>query len=341
MGNRIHGRQSETGCTPKESRLSRPPTSNWKQERYRRGTAYQVATALADELLDVCRDMIGVHHLNSDQLLSDVPPEVVLFGKSLAMEDLKQKLVRICSTSVSVLLQGEIGVGKAVLSRFIHKCSSWLEGPYRRVNCAALPCSFGYLNLSTLPRLSQTGRSPAGIGETDFPPLGTIFLDQVSELNPRLQYQISNALAERDLAKMLQQPSEEKGVRIIGANIRSLHQEVRVGRFRPELFYRLAVVTIDVPPLRNRIEDLPELIEYFRLRYTSKLKTASRPFPASLVSRALSYRWPGNIRELESFVCRCVLLGCDRCSLGDGNPISKGNRECESKCGSYIFGAET
>lgn len=279
--------------------------------------------------------------LHSDHLLSDMPPEVVLFGKSLAMRDLKHKLVRICSTTVSVLLQGEIGVGKGMLSRFIHQRSSWLEGPYRRVNCAALPGSLGYLDLFALPRLSQTDRSPGGVVENESHS-GTLFFDQVSELNPRLQYQVSNALAERDLAKMLHQRSAKKNVRIISSNTSNLRQEVRVGRFRPELFYRTAVVTIDVPALRNRIDDLPELIEYFRLRYTSKLNAANKPFPAALVSRALSYRWPGNIRELESFVCRCVLLGCNRCNFGENSPVIKCNRECESRCGAYtLFDTDT
>ena len=274
--------------------------------------------------------MADVQPLNGNQLLSDLSPEAVLFGKSLAIQDLKYKLVRICSSSVSVLLQGEIGVGKGVLSRFIHQRSSWLEGPYSRINCAVLPCSVGNLDLFDLPRLGTIE-----VEEEEHSDSGTLFFDHVSELNPQLQYQVSTALADRDLAKMLHQPSAEKSIRIISSSTRNLRQEVRIGRFRPELFYRMAVVTVDVPPLRNRIEDLPGLIEYFRLRYTSKTNAANRPFPDALVSRAMSYRWPGNIPELESFVCRCLLLGCNRCELEEDEPITGSERECESECALY------
>ena len=282
--------------------------------------------------------MIEVNQVCSNRLLSDVPPEWVLFGKSLAMQDLKHKLVRVCSTSVSVLLQGEVGVGKSLLSRFIHKYSPGLEGPYMRVNCSALSSSLDCLDLFALPKLSRTHCSCCEATENRSPHSGTLFFDQVSDLNPRLQYQVTNALAERDLAKMSHQCSEGKGVRIISANIRSLREEVKLGRFRRELFYRLAVVTIDVPPLRNRVEDIPDLIEYFRLRYTAKLNVTNTPFPADLRSRALSYRWPGNIRELESFVRRFVLLGYDRCTFGEADSAIGCSREWESRCcGSGAF----
>jgi DNA-binding NtrC family response regulator len=274
--------------------------------------------------------MLDVRHLDSSQRFSDLPPEMVLFGKSLAMRELKQKLVRICSSSIAVLLQGEVGVGKSVLSRFIYKHSSWPRGPYIRVNCPGLRGSLDYLDLCALPKLNRNVRSRGGIGENGTPHSGTLFFDQVTELNPQLQYQVWNALAERDVATMPNERSWERQVRIISASTRNLRQQVKLGRFRRELFYRLAEVTLDVPALRNRAEDLPELIEFFRLRYTSRLHAPNRPFPADLLSRASSYRWPGNIRELKNFVYRCVLLGCDRCNPGDSPRAVKCRREFEN-----------
>ena len=245
------------------------------------------------------------------------------------MQQMRRKLTRICPTTVSVLLQGEVGVGKSLISRFIHSHSPGITGPYVSVNCAAL----------SDPSLDKDrfADSEDGVGvvfarvqqDIATSSVGTLFLDQVSELTPQLQQQLSSPLADCDEFKCMDQGSTRGKLRIISASTRDLRQEVKLGRFRRELFYRLAEVTINAPPLRNRTEDLPLISEYLRLRYCAQLGIAGTPFSADLLARMLDYQWPGNIRELENFVCRYVLLGSDHCRFPEPGADTESSPEVD------------
>jgi DNA-binding NtrC family response regulator len=225
------------------------------------------------------------------------------------MQQLRRKLTRICPTDVSVLLQGEVGVGKRTLSRFIHSRSPAAKSPYVNVNCSAIsgrPAgdqSFVPSNGGVEVALAHEhlGRSLSSAG--------TLFLDQVSELTPQLQQQLSHSLAEYDESTDPEQQQVGERVRIISASTRSLRDQLNLGGFRRDLYHRLVVVTIDVPPLRNRIEDLPGISDYLRSRFSAQFGVADTPFPREQLARMSAYSWPGNIRELETYVCRYVVLG--------------------------------
>jgi DNA-binding NtrC family response regulator len=254
---------------------------------------------------------------SSTQIACGSLPDSVLFGISQVMQELRSRLSRICATTVSVLLQGEVGVGKGVLSRFIHSHSTGVVGPYVRVNCAALSCESADKNpfaTSTDGEGTALARVPWGFPMSN---IGTLFLDQVHELTPQVQQQLSNSFAECDESSSRDQGNDHSNVRIMCASTRNLRHEVERGRFRRDLFHRLAVVTIDVPPLRNRLEDLPCITEYLRARYSAQFGIADALFPSDLLARMLSYQWPGNIHELESFVCRCVVLGSDHAAFAE------------------------
>jgi DNA-binding NtrC family response regulator len=250
---------------------------------------------------------------SGNHVLGDFPPDSVLFGQSEVMQKLKSKLVRVSPTSVPVLLQGEVGVGKSVLSRFIHFHSACAGGSYVSLNCAALsgPAS---LEDPFLPVQGALGL--AGEHCQDASPLsryGTLFLEQVSELTPRLQRQLERSLTESEERATPDRHEVREKVRIVCSTTRNLRRDVMLGYFRRDLFHRIVVVTIDVPPLRDRLQDLPGIAEYLRIRQSAQLAVTEPPFSPELLARMLTYPWPGNIRELENFVYRYVLLGGEEC----------------------------
>jgi DNA-binding NtrC family response regulator len=253
----------------------------------------------------------------------DLPPDSVMFGSSEVMQQLRRKVMRICPTNVSVLLQGEAGVGKDLLARFIHHHSTGIVGPYVTVNCAALS---GQAAHNDRYASSEGGAGVIDVlGQDDVAAstMGTLFLNEVSEMPVQIQQRLSIPLSDYDGFEGAEQESDDGKLRIICASTRDLRREVKLGRFRRELFYRLAEVTINVPPLRSRTEDLPIISEYLRLRCCARLGIADTPFPTDLLARMLLYPWPGNIRELENFVCQHVLLGVDRVSLEDDAVVTE------------------
>lgn len=242
---------------------------------------------------------------------TDLPPDSVLFGRSTVMSELRGRLVRICSTNLPILLHGESGVGKALLSRFIHNHAIGIVGFYTRVDCAN--SSGTLLESDPFPFVVNEHPYTSTIepGSPEPAPVGTLFLDEVGELSPQLQLKLLHSLHEGEPTAGDSRPNLGTKARIICATTRNLRQEANEGRFRQELFYRLAVVTLEVPPLRNRLDDLLIIANYLRLYYSEKFGLPGKPFPKRLVERMHYYEWPGNIREFESFICRYVILGSD------------------------------
>ena len=232
------------------------------------------------------------------------------------MSELHGRLKRICSTNLPILLHGESGVGKGLLSKFIHNHAIGIIGPYMRVDCAGssgmeLDHDLFPPVLSESPSMDTDQAEKSGIGS-----VGTLFLDEVGDLPPQFQLRLLQLLHEAESWGGGQNcPSIRP--RIICATTRNLRQEAREGKFRQELFYRLAVVTLEVPPLRNRLDDLLIIAKYLRSYYSEKFGLPDKPFPKRLVERMHYYEWPGNIREFESFICRYVILGSDDRVLRD------------------------
>ncbi len=237
----------------------------------------------------------------------DAPlPGVV--GESPAMRAV-YRLTRLVATSrASVLLVGETGTGKEVIARNIHRLSPREDGPYVRVNCGALSESlleselFGHIKGAFTGAVdNKTGRFEAAHG-------GTIFLDEINSMTPKLQVKLLRVLQEREFERVGESRTIRVDTRVIGATNRFLEDEIEAGRFREDLYYRLNVVSIDLPPLRERAEDIPALAKFFLERYCEENRRDAPAIPADVLDKLRHHDWPGNVRELENFVERSVVL---------------------------------
>lgn len=253
-------------------------------------------------------------------IVEELPPENVLFGASAAMQQLRCKLSRVCTASVPILLQGEIGVGKGSLSRFIHQRWFAGQGHYARLSCASVDKLWGPFAFCAVLNCSVPLNGCSG----HFERLATLFLDEINELPVKLQQLLANLLVEHSEDR--NRHSDRGPMCIVSSSTRDLRREIKEGHFRRDLLQQLAVVTIDVPPLRDRTEDLPQICEYLRRRCCRASGVPDRPFPPDLFERMLHHRWPGNFSELESFISRFVALGPKHCAaLEDRKPDVSGD----------------
>ena len=237
----------------------------------------------------------------------DAPlPGVV--GDSPAMRAVYRLVRLVASSRASVLLVGETGTGKEVMARNVHRLSPRADGPYVRVNCGALSESlleselFGHIKGAFTGAVdNKTGRFEAAHG-------GTIFLDEISSMSPKLQVKLLRVLQEREFERVGESRTIRVDTRVIGATNQFLEDEIEAGRFRDDLYYRLNVVPIYLPPLRERRVDVPALARFFLERYCEENRRDPPEIPAPVLSRLQDYDWPGNVRELENYVERGVVL---------------------------------
>ncbi|MEO8677973.1 MAG: sigma-54 dependent transcriptional regulator [Vicinamibacterales bacterium] len=215
---------------------------------------------------------------------------------------------RVADSDVSVLLRGESGVGKEVIAREIHRRSPRRGGAFVKVNCAALPAELLESELFGHERGAFTGATATRIGKFEFAHHGTIMLDEVGEMPIALQAKILHVLQDREFNKLGSNRVIDVDVRIIAATNRDLEVMIRAGTFREDLYYRLQVIEVVIPPLRERREEIPQLIEFFLLKFAALYgRPATRP-SLMLQETLLAYDWPGNIRELENIMKRLVVL---------------------------------
>lgn len=237
----------------------------------------------------------------------DAPlPGVV--GDSPAMRGVYRLTRLVANSRTSVLLVGETGTGKEVIARNIHRLSARNEGPYVRVNCGALTESlleselFGHIKGAFTGAVdNKTGRFEAAHG-------GTIFLDEINSMSPKVQVKLLRVLQEREFERVGESRTIRVDTRVIGATNRFLEDEIEAGRFREDLYFRLNVVPIFLPPLRERTEDIPSLAGFFLERYCDENRRDAPEIPEAILSKLKQHDWPGNVRELENCVERCVVL---------------------------------
>jgi len=231
---------------------------------------------------------------------SGLPPESVIFGGSKEMLRLRQDLKRAFAANLPILLKGERGVGKNLISLFIHCTFGRESGSFLQCNCPGMSsATIKSVRTALAGPCTEDGNDAQHVSET----VATVFLDEVAELTPELQIQVLHSLPEPDGF------GTGRRVRIISSTAKSLHRLLRRGIFRKELFYRLAVVTFEVPPLRRRLQDLSLIASYLRDYYSRSFGVTVQPFSTELLERMHSYEWPGNIRELKSFIWRYVMFG--------------------------------
>src|ERR1700704_6409649 len=235
-------------------------------------------------------------------------PLVGIVGDSPAMGKVYRLTRLVAPTRASVLLVGETGTGKELIARALHRLSPRVEGPYVRVNCGALSENlleselFGHIKGAFTGAVdNKTGRFEAAHG-------GTIFLDEISAMSPKLQVKLLRVLQEREFERVGESRTIRVDTRVIGATNQFLEDEIEAGRFRDDLYYRLNVVPIYLPPLRERYQDVPSLARFFLERYCEENRRDPPEIPSHVLERLQDYDWPGNVRELENYIERGGVL---------------------------------
>jgi transcriptional regulator with GAF, ATPase, and Fis domain len=228
-----------------------------------------------------------------------------------AMRRLNGIIDRVAASDVTVLICGESGAGKEIVARAVHARSRRRDGPFVKVNCAALPLELLESELFGYERGAFTGAVHEKPGKFELAEAGTIFLDEIGEMPVALQAKLLQVLQDREFCRLGSRHDIRVDVRVVAASNRDLAREVKRGAFREDLFYRLNVVSIRVPPLRERREEIPVLVEHFLERYSQEHGCSSPRVSESTLQRLMQYDWPGNVRELENIVKRIVILGSE------------------------------
>src|ERR1700681_2599047 len=251
------------------------------------------------------------------QSLGEMPPESVVFGQSEVMRSVRERLVKVASANVPVLIQGESGTGKDIIARMVHTLSPWRTGPYVKVNCPAIPGTLLESELFGYERGAFTGAVGSKPGRVELAHRGTLFLDEISELDMSLQSKLLQLLQDGQFCRIGAQEDKRVEVRVVCATNRNLESEIESGTFRQDLFYRINVVNLRMPSLRERRGDIEDLCSYFLEYYNRKFNCRARPLSSEVLAVLQKYHWPGNIRELENLIKRYVILGHEEVITND------------------------
>jgi two-component system, NtrC family, response regulator AtoC len=254
------------------------------------------------------------------QPIGEMPPATVVFGRTEAMQVVHDRLTKLAGANVPVLIQGESGTGKDIIARMIHAASPWRTGPWVKVNCPAIPGTLLESELFGYEKGAFTGAYGVKPGRVEMAHRGTLFLDEISELDLGLQSKLLQLLQDGQFCRIGAQEDKKVEVRVVCATNRKLEQEIENGTFRSDLFYRINVVNLQLPPLRDRAADIPDLVAYFLEYHNRKYNCRAKPLSNEMMSVLGKYHWPGNIRELENLVKRYVILGNEEVILADLSP---------------------
>jgi two-component system response regulator HydG len=231
-----------------------------------------------------------------------------IIGKSRAMEELMEMLAMVAPSDATVLVTGESGTGKELIARSLHYSSSRKDGPLVTVNCAAITETLLESELFGHEKGAFTGAEKRRDGRFMQANHGTIFLDEIGETSATMQAKLLRVLQEKEIQRVGGDQVLQVDVRIVAATNRDLEAEAAKGRFRQDLFYRLNVMTLNVPPLRDRQDDIPLLAQHFLEKYASKNRKSAKGFAPMAMDMLIKYNWPGNVRELENTVERGIIL---------------------------------
>ncbi len=256
---------------------------------------------------------------NSESTASvqQLPPESVIFGQTPAMRDVRQKLERVAGANLSVLISGESGTGKDIIARLLHLYSPWGNGPFVKVNCPAIPGALLESELFGYERGAFTGAFGTKPGRVEMAHRGTLFLDEIAELDSILQAKLLQLLQDGQFTRIGSQEDKKVEVRVVCATNRELQEEIEQGKFRQDLFYRIATMTIHLPPLRERVVDLPLICEYLLECYNERFNGRAPMLRPALLGKMQRYSWPGNIRQLENLIKRYVVMGSEDVILSE------------------------
>jgi two-component system, NtrC family, response regulator AtoC len=242
---------------------------------------------------------------------SHVPPDEIVFGRSSAMSVVHRQIEKICHTDVPVLLCGDAGTGKEVVARWMHNHSAHKSGQFVKVNCAAIPGSLLESELFGYEKGAFTGAHSAKPGRVEFADKGTLFLDEIADLDMPLQSKLLHFVQDGSFSRIGGESEKSVEARIICSTNRDLEQEIEMGRFRADLYYRIGVFEIKLPRLCERKEDVPSLAQYFRASYQKQFAKECEPLGHEVLNYLENLDWPGNMRELSNSIARYVLIGKD------------------------------
>ena len=231
-----------------------------------------------------------------------------IIGKSAALELVLEQVEQVAPTGSTVLIQGETGTGKELIARAVHDASSRFGRPFIKLNCAAIPFDLLESELFGHERGAFTGAIAQKIGRFELADKGTLFLDEVGDIPPGLQPKLLRVLQEQEFERLGGTRTHQVDVRLVAATNRNLVDMVKRNEFRSDLYYRLNVFPIPLPPLRDRREDIPALVAHFVEIYARRMDKQIEHISPETMSTLVSYQWPGNIRELQNFIERSVIL---------------------------------
>lgn len=254
--------------------------------------------------------------------LRQLPPVEVIFGSSRKMADAKKILLRVASTNVPVLLEGESGTGKEIFAKLLHAYSDRANSSWVKVTCPAIPQSLIESELFGYEKGAFTGASSSKRGRVELGHMGTLFLDEIDSLDLSVQVKLLQLLQDGSFVRVGGQESRRVDTRLISAARGNLRQQAADGSFRRDLYFRINAVTIEMPPLRQRVGDLPVLIEYFLDLHSRVFGRDAKPLSRDLIRLMQCYAWPGNIRQLENMIRSYVLIGNEEALAADLIPIA-------------------
>src|SRR6202451_235716 len=234
-----------------------------------------------------------------------------VIGNSPALEAVLEQVERVAPTGSTVLIQGETGTGKELIAHAIHNISSRCGRPFVRLNCAAIPLDLLESELFGHEKGAFTGAIAQKIGRFELADKGTLFLDEIGDIPPALQPKLLRVLQEQEFERLGSTRTHKVDVRLVAATHRDLTDMVNRGEFRSDLYYRLNVFPVLLPPLRDRREDIPALVTHFVEMLGRRMGREIEHIPAATLAALISYQWPGNIRELQNLIERAVILSND------------------------------
>ncbi len=240
---------------------------------------------------------------------------MILADDDESMREVRDVVEQVADTDITVLVRGESGTGKELVARTLHRLSARRDKPFVKVNCAALPSELLESELFGFEKGAFTGAQRRKLGKFEFADRGTIFLDEIGEMSPALQAKLLQVLQDGEFSRLGGESDVQVDTRVIAATNRDLEEAVESGEFREDLYYRLNVVTVQLPPLRERTGAIPLLVEHFLRKFGAEYNREPRALSREAVQTFLRYHWPGNVRELENMVRRMIVLGSEHAVL--------------------------
>jgi two-component system nitrogen regulation response regulator NtrX len=276
-----------------------------------------------------------------EALRNQVEARYQIVGSSYSVRQVLERVERVAPTDARVLITGENGTGKELVARAIHRLSQRAEAPFVEVNCAAIPSELIESALFGHIKGSFTGAVADRAGKFEQADGGTLFLDEIGDMSLAAQAKVLRALEQGVVTRVGGSRAIEVDVRVIAATNKDLSEEISESRFREDLFYRLNVVPIDVPPLRERREDIPMLVQHFARQMAGAAQVGSRTFSDEAVERLASLEWPGNVRELRNTVERLLILSAGEQVKPQDVDLLVPGRSGGSGLGGELLSAET